>query len=317
MILAPATLEELKESLREASAQRQKVEGIDLSRMNQLVEYSPEDMVVTVHPGLTLKQLQEQLAAQRQWLPLDPPAPEKTLIADLIAFNKSGPRRFGYRPVREHLIGLAAVLGDGRLMRSGGKVVKNVAGYDVMKLFVGARHSLGVVAEATFKLRPLPEMEQFLEKEVGSLAEAAIELDRLFATSLPFVVMDFHNVAADAFKSGLPGPLKLVVGLDGAREDVEKTVQQVLNLGYHQIDALGYEDIFWRGLGEVNAISVAPSRLTPAIEELREKIWVCRAGNGLIYSRTKKKSETRSGTETLSRRLKAAFDPYFVLPDFS
>jgi glycolate oxidase FAD binding subunit len=89
-------------------------------------------------------------------------------IAEILNSNASGPRRLGYGTIREHLLGITVAMADGRLIHSGGKVVKNVAGYDLCKLFVGSRGSLGVLVEATFKVGPLPEVERFVAARCDS-----------------------------------------------------------------------------------------------------------------------------------------------------
>src|SRR5207248_4275632 len=115
---------------------------------------------------------------------------------DMLNSNISGPRRFGYGSIREHLLGLKVVLADGRLIHCGGKVVKNVAGYDLCKLFVGSRGSLGVLLEATFKVRPLPEVEQFVGARCDSLSAAAALLEAVRDSELTPVVLDLHNLGS-------------------------------------------------------------------------------------------------------------------------
>src|SRR5262249_53895914 len=153
MILRPSNKDELVQGLRAVAQQSdgtERVERVDLRALDRLVEHTPEDLTVTVEAGLTLARLQEALARRGQWLAIDPPNPESLSIGALLSTNASGPRRFGFGTIREHLIGLQVALADGRLVRSGGKVVKNVAGYDLLKLFIGARDSLGFIVEATF-----------------------------------------------------------------------------------------------------------------------------------------------------------------------
>ncbi|HIG81295.1 MAG TPA: FAD-binding oxidoreductase, partial [Verrucomicrobiales bacterium] len=106
--------------------------------MGELIEHVPEDMTATVQAGMSLGDFQTQLAQQNQWLPVDPPCPADRSIGALLAGNTTGPRRFGFGTVRDWLIGIAVVLPDGRLIRNGGKVVKNVAGFDLCKLFIGS-----------------------------------------------------------------------------------------------------------------------------------------------------------------------------------
>src|SRR5206468_10390855 len=121
--------------------------------------HAPEGRTVTGKSGVTLRVLRAELAKRGQWLPIDPPRPERLTIRELLEENASGPRRFGWGTIRDYLIGIRVALADGRMIKSGGKAVKNVAGYDLAKVFIGSRGTLGVAAVATFKLRPLPEAE--------------------------------------------------------------------------------------------------------------------------------------------------------------
>src|SRR5262245_10838806 len=151
MNLQIATLDDLRAALTAANAKRERLMTVDLRAFDRVVEYHPEDMTVTAEAGLTLAALQSRLAEHGQWLPIDPAGTEQMTLAGLLNTNASGPRRFAYGTVREHVLGLKIVLADGRLIKSGGKVVKNVAGYDLLKLFVGSHGTLGVIVEATFK----------------------------------------------------------------------------------------------------------------------------------------------------------------------
>src|SRR5439155_25100635 len=125
---------------------------------------------------------------------IDPPNTEKLSIGDLLSKNWSGPRRFGYGTIRDYVIGMKVALADGRIISSGGKVVKNVAGYDLGKLFIGSGGSLGTIVEATFKLRPVPEAEQFVQARCGSLENAGMLLEAVVAADVTPVVLDFHNL---------------------------------------------------------------------------------------------------------------------------
>ncbi len=128
-------------------------------RLARVLDHQAADMTVTVEAGCSLATLQNVLAAAGQWLPLDPPRPERTTIGGLIAANLSGPLRASQGTARDLLLGCTVVGAGGALARSGGRVVKNVAGYDLPKLHVGALGTVGVIVEATFKLRPRPERE--------------------------------------------------------------------------------------------------------------------------------------------------------------
>src|SRR5579859_6103839 len=137
MLLQPRNPTELTEALALANTNREKITGVQLNALNRVLEHTAEDMTVTVEAGITLSALQAALGRHRQWLAVDPPNPERVTIADIINQNLSGPRRFGFGTIRDHLIGITVAMADGSLVHSGGKVVKNVAGYDLMKLFVG------------------------------------------------------------------------------------------------------------------------------------------------------------------------------------
>src|SRR5262245_48381521 len=128
-----------------------------LQRMSRIVDYQPTDMTVSVEAGMSLARLQQILGEQNQWLPLDPPWPERVTVGGLIAMNLSGPSRLSQGTVRDFLIGIKVIRADGTVIKGGGRVVKNVAGYDLTKLYCGSFGTLGVIAEATFKVRPRSE----------------------------------------------------------------------------------------------------------------------------------------------------------------
>jgi glycolate oxidase FAD binding subunit len=134
--------------------------ALDMTRLHRVVEYSPPDLVLTVEAGARLGDVQALLAQQSQWLPWNPPRGAEATIGGLLAAGASGPLRLGYGPPRDWTLGMRVALGDGRLVKSGAKVVKNVAGYDAHKLHLGALGTLGVIVEATFKVAPLPETMQ-------------------------------------------------------------------------------------------------------------------------------------------------------------
>ncbi|WP_286166090.1 FAD-binding oxidoreductase [Peribacillus frigoritolerans] len=135
---------------------------LSLAHYTGITEHTPGDMTVTVKAGTTFKELQDYLAKHRQKVSLDPSWPEYSTIGGIIASNESGPKRLGYGSSRDSVIGLRIVYPDGQIIRSGGKVVKNVAGYDMNKLFIGSMGTLGVVTEITLKLRPIPKYESLI-----------------------------------------------------------------------------------------------------------------------------------------------------------
>jgi len=155
MTLKPNSIAELQELL----PQSQRFDGVSLEAVAELIEHVPEDMTAIAQAGMTLADFQSRLAKAGQWLPVDPPHPQAVTIGELLAGDLNGPRRFGCGTIRDWVIGMSVVLPDGRLIRNGGKVVKNVAGFDLCRLFVGAKNELGIIVEAAFKLLPMPEAE--------------------------------------------------------------------------------------------------------------------------------------------------------------
>ncbi|MGH7347729.1 MAG: FAD-binding oxidoreductase [Candidatus Rokuibacteriota bacterium] len=133
---------------------------LDLGGLDQAIEYNPDDLTITVQAGISRGTLAALLAPHRQWLPLDPPGGAARTVGGITATNASGPLRVRYGTARDLLLGVRFVQADGVLTWGGSKVVKSVSGYDVPKLMVGALGTLGVLAEATLRLHPLPEMER-------------------------------------------------------------------------------------------------------------------------------------------------------------
>jgi glycolate oxidase FAD binding subunit len=131
-------------------------------RLNALLEHEAADLTCSVQAGMPLAALQQYLTAKGQFLALDPPNAERATIGGILAANASGPQRLRYGAARDLVIGLRVALGDGTIARSGGKVVKNVAGYDLNKLYIGSLGTLGIIVEANFKLIPRPERQETL-----------------------------------------------------------------------------------------------------------------------------------------------------------
>jgi FAD/FMN-containing dehydrogenase len=307
MILKPANAKELSRGLAHAFALGERVEDADLLALNRVVEFTPEDMTVTVEAGITLAALQAALAKGGQWLPLDPPNPNTVTVEELLAVNASGPRRYGYGTARDYVIGLRVVLADGRVVKSGGKVVKNVAGYDLAKLFVGSHGSLGIIAEATFKLRPLPEAERIVCAHCESLDSAGELIETVLATDITPVVLDLHNQGS---------PITSVLGFAGTREEVEWQWAKARELGFNEPSTLDYEQSFWGDETPANRVSVLPSKTIEVIRRLGSIRFVARAGNGVIYYRGGPAPSKHDAPVKLMRRLKDAFDPKRILPEF-
>ena len=313
MILQPSSLKDLSRGLSHAGALREKIERVELSALNRVVEHAPEDLTVTVETGITLLALQAELGKRGQWLPVDPPLPERITIRNLLEENASGPRRFGWGTIRDYLIGTKVALADGRIIKSGGKVVKNVAGYDLAKVFIGSRGTLGVMAEATFKLRPLPEAEEFIQARCESLDKAARLIESGFDSELAPIVLDLHNLPVP--NSGSSSGFTLVLGFAGTREEVEWQIARSRGMGVGEPSNLVHDKIFWNDGSSAQRLSCLPSRLADELRRLGAAPFVARAGNGLIYHRQASKIPKADLPVKLMRRLKGAFDPKRILPE--
>jgi glycolate oxidase FAD binding subunit len=192
-------------------------ERVDLlvssERLDQVLEHAAGDLVVRAQAGVRLADLQAALAPAGQWLALDPPEPRAT-VGGVVAAGASGPRRLRYGTARDLIIGITVVLADGTVARAGGKVVKNVAGYDLAKLFCGSLGTLGMIAEVIFRLHPLPAAAAVVTLQVDTPEQVGQAVQRLARSPLePSAV----ELVVDEW--GWPG--RLTVVFEGIRPGVE------------------------------------------------------------------------------------------------
>ncbi len=164
--------------------------------LDRVLEYNPADLTITVEAGAALGALQAMLGERGQWLPWHPPTPATATIGGLLAAGAGGPLRLGYGTPRDWVLGMRVALADGRLVKSGGKVVKNVAGYETHKLHIGALGTLGVIVEVTFKVAPLPERVGMLALACPTRAGAFALAERLREPPLAPISLVLLNHAA-------------------------------------------------------------------------------------------------------------------------
>ena len=208
----PSTAEELARRLGEAAAsgaavipigggrssgmgaapQRCDVE-LHTTRLDRVLEHSQADMVVSVEAGISLEALQGELGKAGQFLPLDPFNSPRHTIGGLLATGWTGPLRLRYGSPRDFLIGIRVALPDGRLASAGGRVVKNVSGYDLMKLHLGALGTLGVIVAASFKVFPRPLHDVTVEFKGDSIDRAWSESDRALGLPLPPAALEMFS----------------------------------------------------------------------------------------------------------------------------
>ena len=195
---------------------------VQTSGLGQVLEHAAGDLVVRAQAGVPLADLQAALAPAGQWLALDPPEPRAT-VGGVVAANASGPRRLRYGTVRDLIIGITVVLADGTVAHAGGKVVKNVAGYDLAKLFCGSLGTLGMVAEAIFRLHPLPAATAVVTVQVESPTEAGRAVQRLRRSAL-------EPSAAELVVGELGWPGRLTVVFEGIQPGVEAQAAAAVEL---------------------------------------------------------------------------------------
>jgi glycolate oxidase FAD binding subunit len=227
-----------------------------LKRLNRLLEHEPGDLTATVEAGMTLGALQRALGGRGQWLSLDPAHPDEATLGGILSSNAAGPRRHLYGSCRDLLIGVTVVTAAGALVKGGGKVVKNVAGYDLPKLFIGAFGTLGVVVEATVKLRPRPDADRLVVARFASLKEAGAAARTVMGSDLLPSALDL--VDGETLRAlGLGGPdgAALLIGVDGIPEQVDwqcAEVERILRVqglvGARVLDG-NARDAVWRARG--------------------------------------------------------------------
>ncbi|MCA9055384.1 MAG: FAD-binding oxidoreductase, partial [Planctomycetaceae bacterium] len=183
-------------SLTQLALDRTPSETLTTTGLTRVIDYPARDMTITVEAGLRVEELQNLLAEQGQTLPIDIPAARRATIGGAVAANVSGPGRYGYGAFRDYLIGVRAVDGRGRLFAAGGRVVKNVAGYDLCKLLVGSEGRLAVIAEVTLKVRPLPEARTLVWLTMGDWDATEHALDGLTRTQTRPVAIEVVNARA-------------------------------------------------------------------------------------------------------------------------
>jgi glycolate oxidase FAD binding subunit len=238
---------------------------IDLSRLDRVLEHSSGDLVARVEAGTTLSALDAALAGAGQRLPLDEVVPGSSL-GGVVATNLCGPSRYGHGAVRDLVTGLSVVRPDGVVVRTGSKVVKNVAGYDLSKLYTGSYGTLGIVTEVIVKLRPRPGSRHFLTVEVSSEAALAPLLAGLLACRAEPSAIELDRSPAD-------GPVSLAVLLEGRPGPLAERARSVASILAAGAAPAGDEEAppWWGRLpGEVTLKCTVPvASVAPLLERVR------------------------------------------------
>jgi len=246
---------------------------ISTAAMNALIQHEPGDMVATVQAGIMLSALQQQLAAKGQFLPLD--GPPRATVGGMIATDRHGPRAIGYGTLRDMVLGMTVINGDGVARKCGGRVVKNVTGYDLAKLYIGSMGTLGLVTEVTFKLRPLPIATRFWGLHAASMKDALERLAAIHARNLPLEALTIHFTRDTKPQCGI------AVLASGSNAELERIGRELgLDSNSTVVDgarAIGAALDPWQNLQEVDHEPAArlrfhalPSKVATAWNQLAE-----------------------------------------------
>ncbi|MBI3538537.1 MAG: FAD-binding oxidoreductase [Chloroflexi bacterium] len=266
---------------------------LSLEKLDHVLNYQPADLTVRVQAGLTLSALNQTLAHNGQFLPLDPPFPERATIGGILATNASGPLRAHFGSARDRVIGMRVALTDGTLIQSGGQVVKNVAGYDLQKLFIGSLGTLGIIVEATFKVSPAPKFAATIFAAFENIESANAVAQRVLKSPLAPHALEILN--RDASKLlGFGSLYSLFVKFAGTARAVEHQIEIVDEWSRAHAalttSVATNADATWARLRDfifesatVVKISIMPSALVELsaraeeIARLREVKWIMRA----------------------------------------
>jgi glycolate oxidase FAD binding subunit len=274
---------------------------LSLAHLRALVEHNPGDITATFQPGLPLAEAQRALGTARQWLALDPDVAVGATVGGIVATNATGSRRLRYGGVRDQIIGVRVALADGTLASGGGKVVKNVAGYDLPKLFTGSLGTLGVIVAATFRLYPLPAASATVAV-AGDVTALCAVVGRIIASQLTPTALDVLGAISSGDGS------RLLARFDSTHEAVADQAAQLSQMaraaGLGDIRTLaGAEaDQAWgesllTSADEPSAFvlkaSLLPTDVAPWLAALADHAgaagltarWRAHAGHGIVFAR--------------------------------
>jgi glycolate oxidase subunit GlcD len=268
---------------------------ISTRNLNRIIEHEPADLIAITEAGVSLRDFNATLAQKGQWLPLDPPDDGSATIGGVVATGSGGAQQFGYGPPRRHVIGMKVVLADGRLIKVGGRVVKNVAGYDLCKLFTGSYGTVGLIVEVNFKLRPLPF--------ATATAIASGEPEELVRYAEEIIQARLFPVALEVLSPGLVSDGRsthtLLIRFAGSKSGVKHQIECAQKLAHtsqaFEVDPA--DEQLWRDLAAwsgqienalVMRVSLPPASLREFVntlnqnDEFSELAWQASAGDGAV-----------------------------------
>jgi glycolate oxidase FAD binding subunit len=283
---------------------------LQTTNLDHLLEHQGADLTCEVEAGITLATLQKHLSAQGQRLSLDPARADETTIGGILATNASGPKRLHYGTARDLVIGLRVIQADGAIARSGGRVVKNVAGYDLNKLYIGSLGTLGIIVEANFKLHPLPDAEHtllFTYSRIEDAMQMVMTLMGSLLTPSALELIDARAASEVATLCGLSLPTSgytLAINFEGSQKTIARQREETRLLARQTQAFIGEElerekqEHFWNTIRECTQgtltckAAVLLTQVVPYIHTLDaicqhyelESATIAHAGNGIVYS---------------------------------
>ncbi|MCC7162820.1 MAG: FAD-binding oxidoreductase [Anaerolineae bacterium] len=234
---------------------------LQTTRLNQVIEYAADDLTATFGAGMTIDQIARILAENGQFLPLDVPHPERATLGGVLAAGVNGPLRLRYGPTRDYMLGNRFATVDGSIIKAGSKVVKNVAGYELHKVQVGAFGTLGILTEATFKVFPKPPAEISVLASFENLADACAAVPPLWNLNTPPLAIEFLDaVTVRMVEPGAQGAWFVVARFGGphttmaAARDLCGQIAKEKNA--FSVSSVTTHEKFWRALADIPATLV-------------------------------------------------------------
>jgi glycolate oxidase FAD binding subunit len=244
---------------------------ISTAKLTARVDHVAGDLVATVPAGASLESVNDVLRQERQWLPLDPPRSHRATIGGIIATNDSGPRRHRFGAPRDLIIGIEIALADGRRAKAGGRVVKNVAGYDLSKLMCGSLGTLAVVTSATFKLSPVAPFSQTVVATAGDLRKLADLALALAASPISPSAIELQSpphrllVRFETTEGAAAAQTTIASAICAARGATTNVIS-----GQAEIDAWrAHESRIFSGAGTVVKIAVLPTDVADMLSSVQ------------------------------------------------
>jgi glycolate oxidase FAD binding subunit len=301
---------------------------ISTSAMTRLLEYEPRDLTISVEAGMPWRELERIVSANRQMIPLDPGWEDST-VGGVVAANLSGPRRRQYGTARDMIIGMKFATLEGKLVESGGMVVKNVAGLDMAKLMIGSFGTLAAIAVVNFKLFPVPEQTRTFVREFQTAAEAFAERDRILGSVMQPAAIDVVN---------FPAGCRLLIEAGGNASVIERFATEfekgdgpressTIAQSESSADCPLFRHLVWNEIrdftprflrehprGAVRTLSMKLTEMPQAMAALDVPA-IARAGSGVLYAHYPENAPEQcwSGDFGVMERIKNMFDPQRLL----